>query len=85
MAPIDFEFQIQVVQPHPAFIVEPLAGRFINVMTTTRVKPIKPVGSVLIFICFGFHVEASFHMTSSRNHSDLHGTIKTSIESAPSM
>ena len=42
MAPIDFEFQIQVVQPHPAFIVEPLAGRFINVMTTTRAKPIKP-------------------------------------------
>ena len=195
MAPIDFEFQIQVIQPHPAFIVEPLAGRFINVMTTTRAKPIKssllpsatklrrlcfytclsvhrgstwagtprdqvhpqgpgtpprtrytpwdqvhppgpgtppqnqvpptpwdqvhppgpdttprdqvhPPGTqytppprrrlllrtvrillecILVFICFGFHVEASFHMTSSRNHSNLHGTIKTSIESAPSM
>lgn len=26
-APIDFEFQLTMLQPHPAFNVDPLAGR----------------------------------------------------------
>ena len=30
MAPIDFEFQIQMLQPHPAFTVDPLIGYYLK-------------------------------------------------------